>query len=94
MVELLLSPDHLVDNSGVALDELHYLCADIFIGVGRHRNAVVSVSYHLHRYIYRLQEVVPVDAGKDEAAFVEGLGALGGSADADGRKWVTYACEE
>ena len=35
-----------------------------------------------------------VDAGKDEAAFVQGFGALGAGADADSWERVAYGGEE
>ena len=83
---LLLPPNHLVDHAGVALDEFDDLGADVFVGVGRNRDAVVSVLHHLDCYVHCLEEVVLVDAGEDEAAFVEGFRALGGGADADCRE--------
>lgn len=94
VIHLLLPPNHLINNTSIALDQFHDLGADVFVGVGRHRDAVVSVLHHLDCYVHCLEQVVFVDAGEDEAAFVEGLRALGGCADADCREGVTYACEE
>ena len=42
-----LSPDHLVDDAGVALDDLHDLGRDIFFDVAGHGDAVVAVGVHL-----------------------------------------------
>ncbi len=41
-----------------------------------------------------LKEAGGVDAGEDEAAFVEGFRAFGAGADADGRERMTDGCEE
>ena len=74
---LLLPPNHLINHTGVALDQFHDLGADVFVGVGWDRNAVVAVLYHLYSYVNCLEKVVLIDAGEDEAAFVEGFWALG-----------------
>lgn len=41
-----------------------------------------------------MEETFFIDAGEDEAGFVEGFGALGAGADADCRERMTYASEE
>ena len=84
--QLLLPPNHLIDYAGVALDEFDDLGADVFVGVGRDRNAVVSVLYHFYSHVDCLKEVVLVDAGEDEAAFIDGFRSLGGCTDADCRE--------
>lgn len=94
MVLLLLPPDHLVDDAGVGLDEFDDLGADVFVGVCRHRDAVVAVADHLHCYINSLKQIVFVDAGEDEAAFIESLRSFGGCTDAYRWERVPYACEE
>ena len=76
----LLPPDHFVDNAGVALDELDDLGRYVLINIGWNWNTVILVPYHFHCYVNCLEEVVLVDAGEDEAAFVEGFGALGAGA--------------
>jgi len=86
MSRLLLPPNHLINHTGIALDEFHNLRADVFVGVGRNRDAVVAVLDHLNCYVNCLKKVVLVDAGEDEAAFVEGFRALGRGADADCRE--------
>ena len=68
--DLLFPPDHLVDNACIALDKLDDLGADVFVGVGRYWDAVVSVLHHLDCYFHSLKEVMLVDSGEDEAAFV------------------------
>ena len=67
---LLLPPDHLVHHSSVALNKLHDFCADIFVGIGRYWDAVVTVLYHFDCYVHCLKEVMLVNAGEDETAFV------------------------
>ena len=80
---LLLPPDHLVNHSGIRLDEFDDLGADVFVSICRHRDAVVAVADHLHCYINSLKQIVFVDAGEDKAAFVESLRALCRCTDAD-----------
>ena len=41
-----------------------------------------------------LEKAFGVDAGENEAAFVEGLGAFCAGADADGRERMAYGGEE
>ena len=41
-----LSPHHLVDDAGVALDDFHDLGRDVFFDVVRHGDAVVAVGVH------------------------------------------------
>jgi len=91
---LLLPPDHLIDNAGVALDELDDLGTDVFIGVGRDWDSVIVIADHLDSYVNSLEKVVFIDAGEDEASLVKGFRTFGGCADADSREWVTYAGEE
>ena len=91
---LLLPPNHLINHSSIALNELHDLGADVFVNVIWNRDTVISVLDHFYGCINGLQERVLVDAGEDEAAFVKGFRSLGGCADADSRERVAYACEE
>ena len=83
---MLFSPDHLVDNTCVALDELYDLGAYIFVRIVRYRYSVVTIADHLNSYVDCLEEVVLIDAGEDEAAFIEGFRALGGRTNADCRE--------
>ena len=46
-----LSPDHLVDDAGVALDDLHDLGRDVFFDVVRHGDAVIAVGVHLQAVV-------------------------------------------
>ena len=46
IMELELSPDHLVDDADVRLDDFHNLCRDVFFDVVGNRNAVVTVLVH------------------------------------------------
>ena len=48
MTILFLPPNHLINYPGIALDEFYNLGADIFVGVGRNRDAVVAVLDHLN----------------------------------------------
>ena len=89
-----LSPDHLIDDAGVTLDNLHDLGTDVFIDVVRHGDAVVAVGVHRYCGINSLQERLFVDAGDKEAGLVERFGAFGAGADAHSRERVADAREE
>ena len=79
----LLPPHHLIDYPHIALDYLHDLGADVFVGVVGHGDAVVAICVHLHGCVNGLKEALLVDAADEEAAFVEGFGPFGAGADAD-----------
>ena len=67
---LALSPHHLVDDAGVALDNLHDLGRDVFFDVVGHGDAVVAIGVHCDCGIDSLQEGLFVDAGDKEACLV------------------------
>ena len=89
-----LPPHHLIDDTHIALDNLHYLCAYVLIYVVRHRDAMLTVLAKLYCSINCLKEALLVDAGNDEVTLVDSLRTLGRGADADGWEGVTNACEE
>lgn len=80
----LFTPDHLVDNSGVGLDELDDFGRDAFVCVVGDREAEVSFAVHLHGYVHCLKQGCFVDSCEDEVSFVKGLGTFGGGSDAHG----------
>ena len=80
-----LSPHHLVDDAGVALDDLHDLGRDVFFDVVGHGDAVVAVGVHRDGGVDGLQEGLFVDAGDEEAGLVKRFGAFRAGADADCR---------
>ena len=88
------SPDHFVDYTGVALDELDDLGGYAFVDVVGHGETEVAVAVHFDCYVDGLKKRCFIDAGEDEVAVVEGLGALGGGADADGGDGFAYRQEE
>lgn len=90
----ILSPHHLADHAGVALDDLYHLVGHVFIHIVRHGNTEITVLVHLNGHIHRLQQMVTVDTGQDEIALVQRLGALCAGADAHGREGVADAGEE
>lgn len=94
MLNLFFPPNHLVDHSGIALDEFHYLSADNLIGVVGYGNTIVTVLAHFNRHIYCLKQVVFVDASQYEAAFIQGFRTLGTGADADSWETMTHTGEE
>ena len=74
MTALPFSPDHLVDDDGVALDDFHDLRADVFFDVVGHGDAVVAVSVHRDCSIDRLQERLFVDARDKKQALSSASG--------------------
>ena len=58
---MLFSPDHLVDNTCVALDELYDLGAYIFVRIVRYRYSVVTIADHLNCNIYSLEKIMVID---------------------------------
>ena len=72
----LFPPDHLVDNTHIALDNLHHFGRDILIHIVGDRDAVMTVFAEFHRSIYCLKETIGVDAGNDEISFVNRFGTF------------------
>ena len=89
-----LAPNHLIDNADVGLDDADDLRGDVLVHVVGDGDAGIAVFDEFHGNIHALQQALGVDAGEDEASFVEGFGALGGGADADGREGVADGGEE
>ena len=94
MDTLVFAPYHLIDHTGVALDDLDDLIGHVLIHIIRHRNAQITVLVHLHSHVHCLKQMVAIDTSQDEVAFVQSLGALGASADAHGRERMANAGEE
>lgn len=88
MAALPFSPDHLVDDAGVALDDLHDLGRDVFFDVVRHGDAVVTIGVHRDGGVDSLQEGLFVDTGDEEACLVKRFGAFRAGTDADCRERV------
>ena len=89
-----LPPHHLVDDAGVALDNLHDLGAHVFFDVVGHGDAVVAVGIHRHCGVDGLQEGLFVDAGDEEACLVKRFGAFRAGANADSGERVADAREK
>ena len=87
-------PHHLIHHAGVALDDFDHLGGDVFLGVIWHGDAVVAAFVHLHGSVNGLKEAALINARQDEAALVQGLGALCAGADTDGRERVSHAGEK
>lgn len=88
------SPDHFVDYSDVALDDLDNFGADIFVGVVGYGGAVIAVTDEFHCCVNALEQTFGVDAAQHETGLVKGLGAFGAGAYADGGERMAYAGEE
>ena len=52
----IFSPDHPVDDVGVALNELDDLCGDVGVVVVGHWYSVVPPAVHLHGGVHGLQQ--------------------------------------
>ena len=89
-----LPPDHFVDNAHIALDDADNLRGDVFVHVVGDGDAGEAVADEGDGDVNTLQEALGVNAGEDEAAFIQGLGTLGAGADADGREGMTDGGEE
>ncbi len=92
--KLKLPPHHLIHNPRIRLNNLHDLRRNILIDIIRHGDAMVAGGIHRDRRVNRLEQRARVDAGDEEAAFVQGFGALGAGADADGRERMSHRGKE
>lgn len=79
--ESFFSPDHLVHDTDIGLDDPDDLAGDV-VGVVGHWDAAVSVGGHPDGELHGLQQPPGVYAAEDEASLVQGLGPLGAGADA------------
>ena len=75
------SPHHLINYTGVALDNLHNLRRYVLIHIIRHRQTVIAVEIHLHRRIHSLQQALLVNACQHKAALIQRLRTLLSSPD-------------
>ena len=94
MLKAVFAPDHFVHDTDVALDDADYFCRDILIHVIGNWNTWAVVLYQLYCDVHALQQAFSVDATQDEAAFVEGFGALCAGTDADCWEGMADAGEE
>ena len=90
------APDHFVDDADVGLDDLDDLVGDVDVCVVRDGDgsAVLFFPDHFDGCVDGLEEAFCVDAGEDEAGFVQSFRALGGGADANGRDGVSDGGKE
>ena len=87
-------PHHLINNTCVRLDDLDDFIGHVLVRIIRDGDAKVVVFIHFNSCINSLQKAFFVDAGEDEACFIECLGAFGAGAYADCREGMTDTCEE
>ena len=92
----LFSPDHLVNDADIGLDDLDDFVRDVFIDVIGDGDcaAVFLLTTHLNGCVDRLKQSFRVDAGEDEACLVQCLGTFRGGADADGGERMRDRGEE
>ena len=91
---ILFSPHHFVDDTHIALNDLHHLGGDNFIYIVRDGDAMLTVFAEFYGGIYSLEEALGINAGNDEVTLVDGFGTFGRGTDADGREWMANAGEE
>ena len=89
-----LSPDHFVHHADVALDDADDFGGDVFVDIVGDGDARETIADEGDGDVNALQKALGVNAAEDEATLVEGFGALGGGADADGGERVADAGEE
>ena len=90
-----LPPHHLVHDAGIALDDLDHLGGHGLVGVvGDGRLGKRPLRVELDGGADGLQQAALADAGQREAGLVQGLGALGGGADAHRRERAADRREE
>ena len=94
ITNILLSPNHIVHNSCVALYEFDYYRTYIRNIVCRHLGTVVGIVDHADGKIDSLDKAMTVDAGEDKNAFVQRFRTFGRSAYADGGKCMSYTGKE
>ena len=75
--DLEFTPHHFVNHTRVTLNDFHHLGRHVLIGINRHRNAMVSITVHLHCGVNGLQQRLLINTCKDEARLVESLRTLG-----------------
>ena len=94
MSGLELSPDHFINDTGVALDDFHDLGTHVFFDVVGHRDAVITISVHRDGSIDSLQQRLFVNASDKEASLVDCFGAFGTGTNAHSRERVADTREE
>ena len=87
-------PHHFINNSCIALNNLHYLGGNVLLDVVRYRDAMMTISIETDGGLNSLKKAFLIDAGYDETGFVKGFGAFRAGADADGGEWVANTGEE
>ena len=93
-LKLKLPPHHLIHNPRIRLNNLHDLRRNILIDIIRHGDAMVAGGIHCHGRVDSLEQGTRVDAGDEEAAFVQGFGALGRGANAYRRERMSHRSKE
>ena len=76
------------------MDDFYYFGTYVFVYVVGDGDSVLAVTAEFYGGVNCLEERFFIDAGDDEVAFVDGLRALGGGANADGWEWVAHTGEE
>lgn len=94
LLPLSFSPDHLINHTCVALDNLHNLSRYVLIYIIRHRQSAIAIKVHLHCCVYSLQQAFFVNACEHKAAFVQRFRALRRGTDAHRRERMPHTGEE
>ena len=92
--ELKLPPHHLIHDTHIALDNLHYLGAYVLIYVVRHRDSMLTVLAELYSSIYSLQQTLRINTRNNEISLINGLRTLSACANADSRERMPHRGKE
>lgn len=88
------SPNHLVDNACVALDNFHHFRANIFLNIIGHGDSIIRMNIHIHSRCYCLEQAFFVDACEDEARLIQSFGAFRTCPDTYRRERMPHRSKE
>ena len=83
---LIFSPDHLIHNPHVALNNLDDFSADIFIAISRHSQTVITICMHRYRQIHRLDHIIRCNRSNNKDSLIHSFRAFRRSANRHCRK--------
>ena len=88
------SPDHLIHNTGIGLNDFYHLCGYVFLDIVGNGDAVIAVITHIDRRCNCLQKAVFINSREDKASLIKCFGAFGACPYANRRERMSDAREE
>ena len=76
-MQLKFPPNHLIDDSYVALNYLHDFCGDVLIDIVWNWKTILTIFAEFHGGVYGLEKGFLIDTCYDKIAFVDGFRTLG-----------------